>query len=193
MSELLRSHILKRVDLTEEEVTRVLAFFTPKKLRKKQFILQEGEVCRQIAFVVRGCLRLYSIDDKGEEHVVQFAIEDWWISDLQSFLTGEISGYYIDALEDTDLLLIERTARDEMLDEVPKLERFFRLLIEKGYVATQQRVACTLSSSAEERYLKFLKTFPSLAQHVPQNQIASYLGIAPESLSRIRKHLSEKA
>jgi CRP-like cAMP-binding protein len=193
MFDLLRAHILSRVDLTEEELARMTTFFTPKKLRRKHFLLQEGEVCRYIAFVVNGCLRSYSIDDKGEEHVIQFAIEDWWIGDLQSYLSGEPSMYNIDALEDSEVLLLDKTTRDTMLTALPKLERFFRLLLERSYVAAQQRLACTLSVSAEDRYLAFLKTFSALVQHVPQNQIASYLGIAPESLSRIRKHLSEKA
>jgi CRP-like cAMP-binding protein len=193
MFDLLRAHILTRVVLTEEELGRMTTFFTPKKLRKKHFLLQEGDVCRYIAFVVKGCLRSYSVDEKGEEHVIQFAIGDWWIGDLQSYLSGEPSLYNIDALEETEVLLLDKSARDNMLTALPKLERFFRLLMERSYVATQQRLACTLSVSAEERYLAFLKTFPALAQHVPQNQIASYLGIAPESLSRIRKHLSDKA
>lgn len=193
MFELLKEHILKRVNLTEEEIARVITFFTPKKLRKKHFLFQEGEVCRSIAFVVRGTLRLYGVDGKGEEHVLQFAVEDWWISDLQSFLSGAPSRYNVDALEDAELLLLEKGARDNLLEAEPKLERFFRLLLERSYIGTQQRLACTLSASAEERYLAFTKTFPLLVQRVPQNQIASYLGIAPESLSRIRKHLSAGA
>lgn len=193
MFDLLRTHILTRVGLTEEELDRMTTFFTPKKLRKKHFLLQEGDVCRYIAFVVKGCLRSYSVDDKGEEHVIQFAIGDWWISDLQSYLSGEPSVYNIDALEESEVLLLDKSARDNMLIALPKLERFWRLLLERSYVAAQQRLACTLSVSAESRYLAFLKEFPALLQHVPQNQIASYLGIAPESLSRIRKHLSDKA
>jgi CRP-like cAMP-binding protein len=193
MFDLLRAHILNRINLTEEELTRMTTFFIPKKLRKKHFLLQQGDVCGYLAFVVNGCLRSYSIDGKGEEHVIQFAISDWWIGDLQSYLSGEPSIYSIDALEDSEVLLLDKTARDNMLIALPKLERFFRLLLERSYVATQQRLACTLSASAEERYLAFLKTFPALVQHIPQNQIASYLGIAPESLSRIRKHLSDKA
>jgi len=193
MFDLLRAHILKRIELSDEELDRMTTFFTPKKLRKKHVLLQEGDVCRYITFVVNGCLRWYSVDDKGEEHVMQFAIADWWISDLQSYLSGEASMSNIDALEDSEVLLLDKTARDNMLTALPKLERFFRLLLERSYVATQHRLACTLSVTAEERYLMFLKTFPALVQHVPQNQIASYLGIAPESLSRIRKHLSDKA
>ncbi len=192
MFELLKTHIQKRVELTDEELDRVTMFFTPKKLRKKQFLLQEGDVCKHITFVVSGCMRYYAVDEKGEEHVMQFAIEDWWISDLQSFLTDQPSRNSIDALDDSELLLLDKAARDKMLVAVPKLEKFFRLLLERNYIATQQRLACTIIASAEDRYLEFMKTFPVLTQRVPQNQIASYLGITPESLSRIRKHLSEQ-
>ncbi|HTK82813.1 MAG TPA: Crp/Fnr family transcriptional regulator [Bacteroidota bacterium] len=193
MYELLRAHILKKIELTESELDRMASYFTPKRVLKKHFLLQEGEVGKYIAFVDRGCLRCYSVDPKGEEHVIQFAIEDWWISDLQSFLTGEWSRYNIDALEDSEVLVIDKISRDSMLVEIPKLERFFRLLLERSYIGTQQRIECTLSASAEDRYQMFLKTFPTLAQRVPQNQIASYLGIAPESLSRIRKHIADTA
>jgi len=192
MFDLLRSHILKRIELTDEEFTRCTTFFIPKKLRKHQFLLHEGEVCRSYAFVVKGCLRSYSVDDKGEEHIVQFAIEDWWISEPYSALTGEPSEYNIDALEDSELLLLERSTEDKLLKEVPKFDRLFRLLLENRFVANQRRINATLSTSAEERYLSFLKTYPAIAQRVPQSQIASYLGITPQSLSRIRKELSDK-
>jgi CRP-like cAMP-binding protein len=192
MFDLLQKHILKRINLTDEEFERCTTFFIPKKLRKHQFLLQEGEVCRSIAFVVKGCLRCYSVDDKGEEHIVQFAIEDWWISDPYSALTGEPSEYNIDALEDSELLLLEKSAEERLLVEIPKFERLFRILLENRFVASQRRINASLSTSAEERYLGFLKTYPAIVRRVSQNQIASYLGITPQSLSRIRKELSEK-
>ncbi len=192
MFDMLRTHIQKRIDLTEKEFTHCTKFFIPKKVRKRQFLLQEGDVCKFIAYVVRGCLRSYSIDDRGEEHVVQFAIEDWWISDMNSFLTGEASVYNIDALEDSEVLLLDRQSREALLSDVPEFERFFRLLMEANYIASHKRINDSLSASAEERYVSFLKTYPVFAQRVSQNQIASYLGITPESLSRIRKQLVEK-
>ncbi len=187
---LLRQQIRKRVDLSDEELERCKRFFSARKLRKRQFLLQEGEVDRAIAYVVRGCLRIYTVDAKGEEHLIQFAIEDWWASDLQSFLTGEPGTYNIEALEETQLLLLDRDAREHLLEMVPKMERFFRLLIEANHVATNRRIACALSATAEERYLDFLKTYPALVQRIPQKYIASYLGITPQSLSRIRKDLA---
>lgn len=192
MFDLLKKHINNRVPLTDEEFNICLKFFNSKKLKKHQFLLNEGEICRYIGFVNSGCLRQYSIDNQGAEHIIQFAIEDWWISDLHSFLSGFPATYNIDALQDSEVLLLDKSARDELLNACPKMERFFRLLIESNHVATNQRISDSLSASAEERYLKFIKTYPQLFEQVTQNQIASYLGITPQSLSRIRKELTQK-
>lgn len=192
MFSLLRTHIEKRIDLTDEEFEIISKFFIPKKIRKNQFLLNEGEICRHIGFVNFGCLREYTIDNKGTEHIIQFAIEDWWVSDLNSFLSGLPAKYNIDALQDSEVLLLEKSARDELLDKCPKMEKFFRLLLEANHIATHRRVIGALSTSAEERYLKFIKTYPKLFEQIPQNQIASYLGITPQSLSRIRKELAQK-
>ncbi|HCV43156.1 MAG TPA: cyclic nucleotide-binding protein, partial [Bacteroidetes bacterium] len=127
-----------------------------------------------------------------QEHVIQFAIKDWWISDLNSFLSGSTSTHNIDAVQDSAVLILERGARDHLLEAVPKMERFFRLLLEANYVATHKRINDSLSASAEERYLAFIQTYPALVEQVPQSQIASYLGITPQSLSRIRKELFRK-
>src|SRR5690554_3699756 len=189
MFSLLRTHIEKRVHLTDEEFELCTKFFITKNLKRHQFLLQEGEVCRYIGYVNSGVL---TIDNKGAEHVIQFAIEDWWVSDLNSFLSGLPATYNIDALQDSELLLLEKNAREELLNVCPKMERFFRLLLEANQVAVRQRISDSLSASAEERYLKFIKTYPKLFEQVPQNQIASYLGITPQSLSRIRKELSRK-
>jgi CRP-like cAMP-binding protein len=188
----LRDHIMKRIDLTADEFTRCTPFFSSKKIRRNQFLLQEGEVCRNVSFVVHGCLRSYSVDEKGEEHIVQFAVEDWWVSDLRSYLSGEPSLTSIDAIEDSDLLLLEKASREKLFLAVPKMERFFRILLERQFVASNKRIVDSLSASARERYLSFLDSFPSMAQRVPQGQIASYLGITPQSLSRIRREISKK-
>jgi len=192
MFDLLRQHIENRTHLTEDEFDIVKNYFVPRKLRKKQFLLNEGEVCRYIGFVNSGCMREYTIDSRGNEHIIQFAIEDWWVSDLNSFLSGEPAEYNIDALQDSEILLLEKSARDKLLDECPKMERFFRILIESNHVANHRRITDSLSTSAEEKYLKFIKTYPKLFELVSQNQIASYLGITPQSLSRIRKELSQQ-
>jgi len=192
MFDLLQKHIKRKVTLTDEEFITCTKFFNQKTIRKHQFLLNEGDVCKHIVFVNSGCLREYKIDNKGAEHIIQFAIADWWVSDLNSFLSGLPATYNIDALQDSEVLLLEKSSREELLSTCPKMERFFRMLLESNYVATHQRVAGSLSESAEERYLTFIKTYPKLIEQVPQNQIASYLGITPQSLSRIRKELTSK-
>jgi CRP-like cAMP-binding protein len=192
MYSLLHTHIERRIHLSQKERALLDQCFTPKKIRKHKFLLQEGDVCRHIAFVNSGCLRAYTVDHRGEEHIIQFAIEDWWISDLNSFLTGSAATYNIDAVQDSEVLLLERASRKTLLESVPKMERFFRLLQEANYVSSHQRINDSLSASAEERYLAFIKTYPLLVEQIPQSQIASYLGITPQSLSRIRKELSHK-
>jgi len=190
MFSLLRTHIEKRIQLTDEEFNICSRFFIPKTIKKHRFLLNEGDVCKYLGFVNSGCLREYTIDNKGIEHIIQFAIEDWWVSDLNSFLSGLPATHNIDALQDSEVLLLEKSAREELLNASPKMDRFFRILLESNYIATRQRVADSLSESAEERYLKFIKTYPKLFEQIPQNQIASYLGITPQSLSRIRKELT---
>ena len=192
MFELLKKHLNSRVPLTDEEFNICTKFFISKKLKKHQFLLNEGDVCRYIGFVNSGYLREYSIDNKGTEHIIQFAIQDWWVSDLHSFLSGLPATYNIDALQDSEVFLLEKFERDELLNVCPKMEKFFRLLLESNYVASHQRIVDSLGASAEERYLNFINTYPKLFEQIPQNQIASYLGITPQSLSRIRKELSQK-
>ncbi len=191
MYDLLRAHILKRVELSDEDIGIATAFFIPKKIRHGQFLLHAGDRCKYLAFVGKGCLRQYYIDARGQEHVVQFAIEDWWISDMQSTLSGCPATYNIDALEDSELLLFERSRLDELCAKVPVFERFFRLLLEGAFVAKERRIAAAISLSAEQQYLGMIETYPKIVQRVPQHQIASYLGITPQSLSRIRKELSD--
>ncbi len=188
----LRAHIEKRVHLTDEEFNVCTKYFIPKKLKKHQFLLNEGVICKHIGFVNSGCLREYTIDSKGDEHIIQFAIEDWWVSDLNSFLSGLPATYNIDALQNSEVLLLEKSARDEMLENCPKMEKLFRLLVEANQVANYKRISDALSTTAEERYLKFINTYPRIFEQVPQSQIASYLGITPQSLSRIRKELIQK-
>lgn len=192
MYDLLRIHLNKRIKLTAEEFDRCTQFFVPRAVRKRQALLQNGEVCRYLAFVNNGCLREYTLDHKGDEHLLQFAVEDWWISDLNSFLSGTPSTHNIDALQDSEVLLLEKSAREALFTAVPPMERFFRLLLESNYIATHKRINDALSASAEERYLAFVETYPRLFEQVPQNQIASYIGITPQSLSRIRKELAAK-
>jgi CRP-like cAMP-binding protein len=192
MFEKLHKHILSKVELTDDEFKLAANFFIPKKIRKKQFLLQEGDICKYLAFVSKGCLRSYTVDSKGEEHIVQFAIEDWWITDQKSFLSNQPSTFSIDALEDSELLLIDKTSQDKLCCTVPQFEHYFRILLERNTSAASRRITELISATAEDRYLNFVNTYPKIIQRVPQSQVASYLGITPQSLSRIRKELSER-
>ena len=190
MFELLFRKFDEKVLLTEDEKALCKTFFLPKKLRKRQYLLQEGDVCKYIAFVEKGMLRSYSVDDKGVEHIIQFAFEGWWISDQYSFLTAEASAYNIDALEDCELLLLSRTAEEQLLERIPKMERYFRILLQNNLIATQRRLASSLSHTAEEKYNELIQSCPTIPQRVPQHMMASYLGITPETLSRIRRKVA---
>ena len=192
MFEVLLQKFDEKIQLTEEEKELCKSFFLPKKLRKRQYILQEGDVCKYVAFVEKGMLRSYTIDDKGNDHIMQFAFEGWWIADQYSFLTGEPAVYTIDALEDCELLLLSKQAEDELLKKIPAFEKYFRLLLQNSLIATQRRLISSLSQTAEERYQQLIHVCPTIPQRVPQHMMASFLGITPETLSRIRKQITLK-
>ncbi|MCP2045320.1 Crp/Fnr family transcriptional regulator [Pontibacter sp. HSC-36F09] len=185
-------HLNSKVQLTEEEEAHIKTYLTLKKLRKKQYLLQEGDVCKVIAFVEKGALRAYSVDENSNEHIIQFGLEGWTISDLYSFLTGEPATYNIDALEDSELVIISKSAHEELLQTMPKYETFTRLNITGAYLAMQRRLTSIISASVEERYQEFIALYPHIVQRVPQHMIASYMGLTPETLSRIRKRISSK-
>lgn len=176
--------------LTPEEKKIVESYLTPKKLRKKQYLLQEGDVCKVIAFIEKGALRSYLIDDKGVERIVQFALEEWTIADLYSFLTGEPATYNIEALENSELVLVSKQAHTELLNILPKYERYIRLQITDAYIALQKRITSVISLELEERYTYFSTLYPNIVQRVPQHMIASYMGLTPETLSRVRRRIS---
>ena len=193
MFELLFQKFDEKIELTAEEKELSRKFFTPKKLRKRQYLLQEGDVCKYVAFVEKGLLRSYTVNDRGQEHITQFAFEGWWISDQFSFLTGEPSTYNIDALEDCELLLLSKQSEDEMLETIPKFERYFRVLLQNSLIATQKRLVSSLSQTAEERYNELISVCPETLPHrIPQHMLASFLGITPETFSRIRRQLTLK-
>ncbi|SHN60758.1 cAMP-binding domain of CRP or a regulatory subunit of cAMP-dependent protein kinases [Flavobacterium fryxellicola] len=168
-------------------------FFIPKKLRKKQTLLLEGDICIYNAFIEKGILRSFYIDEKGNEHLVQFAIEGWWITDLSSFLTNSHSIYTIEALEDSELLLLTTAAREALMDQIPMFERYQRLLLQNAYIANQARINSALTETAEEKYINLGNAYPGIVKRVPQHMIASYLGLTPETLSRVRKQISIKS
>jgi CRP-like cAMP-binding protein len=193
MFRLLREHIAKHVTLTEKEYAQCASFFIPKVVRKGQFLLQEKEICRYLTFVTTGMLRSFAIDEKGEEHIVEFAFEGWWISDMYSFLTGQPSAYFIDALENTEALLIDLQSYENLCSTIPGLERYFRILLQNNYIASHRRILASISLSAEDQYKQLLAICPTIGQRIAQRHIASYLGITPEALSRIRNRLSRNS
>lgn len=180
------------ISLSPEEQELIKSYLIPKKLRKKQYLLQEDDACKHIAFVEKGALRAYTVSDKGTEHIIQFALEGWTISDLYSFLTGEPATYNIDALEDAELILISKNAHEELLQKVPRYETYTRLQITGAYIAMQRRLTSIISLTLEERYTYFTSLYPDILQRVPQHMIASYMGLTPETLSRVRKRLLKK-
>ena len=192
MINVLFSHIEEKVSLSDEDKVLIAGFFSPKKLRKRQYLLQEGEICKNLVFVAKGLLRTYNIDEKGSEHMSIFGWEGWWLSDFNSFLTGQPAVFNIDAIEDSELLMLSRKDYEALTLAVPVMDRYFRILYQNSLVTKERRLMSTITHNAEERYLQLLESSPQLTERIPQNLIASYLGIAPETLSRIKKNLLSK-
>ncbi|MES2386660.1 MAG: Crp/Fnr family transcriptional regulator [Bacteroidota bacterium] len=182
----------KLIPLDKEEKALVAEKFQPRLYRKRQYALQEGDICTNLQFVVRGCLRMYKVDDKGTIHIIQFAADNWWISNIGSFYSGMPSEMNIDALEDTMVLQISLTNLTTLYTRAPKFDRIFRVLIENSFVALQKRLLQNVSSTAEERYESFLVSYPHLVNRLPQTQIAAFLGITPEFVSRLRNRRSKQ-
>ena len=189
----LLNYFTRLIPLNKEEKELVTQKFRPRLYRKKQYVLQEGNVCTQFNFVVRGCLRTYKIDEKGNIHILQFAAENNWINDLGSFHRVKPSALNIDALEDTVVLQISHEDLISLYKEAPKFDRIFRVLIENGFIHLQERLLQNISSTAEERYQSFLELYPHLINRLSQVQIAAFLGITPEFLSRLRNIKSKTA
>jgi len=185
MHQLLINNFCRYISLTDEEKAKIPGFFRHKKLRKRQYLLEEGAICNADHFVIKGCLRQYEVDNEGRENVMQFALEDWWIADLYSMLTHTPSLYNIDALEDTEVLVLEYDRQQQLFSEIPAMNIYWRMIMQKAFVTLQRRVLF-LQKPLEERYQDFLAQYAYFEQRIPQHQIASYLGITRESLSRIR-------
>jgi len=193
-TEPLLNYFNRTIPLNAEETQLVTELFKSRLYRKRQFVLQENDVCNQFNFVVRGCLRMYKIDEKGNTHILQFASENWWMIDIGSFHQKKPSELCIDALEDTMVLQISYENLIKLYTSAPKFDRIFRVLIENSFVTLQNRLLQNISSTAEERYLSFLESYSHLSNRLPQTQIASFLGITPEFLSKLKaKLLKEKS
>ncbi|MFD2903886.1 Crp/Fnr family transcriptional regulator [Sphingobacterium anhuiense] len=190
MLEVLFSHIEKKVTLSRGDKEAIASFFTFKKIRKKQYILEEGAICTHLSFVKKGLIKSYRLDEKGNEHISLFGWEGWWVSDFKSFINQQPAILYIDAIEDTELLLLSRADYEQLMEEVPVMERYFRMLYQNSLVTKDERLISSNSYTAEEKFQRMLQANPEIMQRVPQHLVASYLGLAPETLSRIRKKIA---
>ena len=182
----------EKVPLTGEEEAFIKQYLTPKKLRKKQYILQKGDICKHICMVEKGAMKAYLLDETGNEHITAFAIEGWTISDLSSFMKQEHATLNIDAIEDCELVLISKAAHDELLLKMPKYESYTRILITDAYIALQQHTTHIIHLPVEERYTAFTQMCQSIFQRVPQHMIASFMGLSPETLSRVRSRIATR-
>jgi CRP-like cAMP-binding protein len=180
------------MEVSDQEFEMIQVAFKPKKLRKRQYLLQKGDVCKYLSFVCKGAMRQYSVDDKGVEHIVRFGIERWWMADYESFTTNTPCNYDIDTIEDTELLQISSEHLDELKSKVPAVDAMISKMNQRSYVSHQKRIHSSISQTAEERFTDLMNTYPEFLQRFPQNMIASYLGISPETLSRIRKQMTLK-
>lgn len=192
MYDLIFKNIARFIQLTPEETERFTSILKPRTLRKRQYLVQAGDVFRYECFVNKGSLRTYHVDNNGQEHIIMFAFEDWWTGDMYSFLSGQPALYNVEAMEDCELLTIEKSQLEQLYIDIPKFDRFFRILLQNAYISMQRRLSENMSLSAEERYLNFINRYPQFEQRLPLKQIASYLGITPESLSRIRRQMAGK-
>ncbi|MTH29627.1 cyclic nucleotide-binding domain-containing protein [Myroides pelagicus] len=177
----------KGVVLSEDEKALVLTSFETVYLKKREYLLEEGEVCDFEVFVVSGCCKAYFIDDRGQDHIIYFAVEDWWLADLESYHLGTPTRYYIQALEDSEILRIPKIVKEPLYEKIPALERIYRLTLQQECVALQRRINNKLSMDAAMEYDDFCNRYPSLVQRLTNIQIASYLGISQEFLSKIRR------
>ena len=192
MYDLIRKNLEAQVDISDEEFEIFCSVLRPQTLKKKKDLLRYGEVCRFSTFINKGCLRSYSVDNKGNEHVIQIALESYWIADLYSVLTEKPSQLFIEALEDSELLLLYQEDLEVLYKKIPIVERYFRKMFSMAYVATLEWLNHSLSEPADVRYTNLTKKHPDLIHRVPLLHIASFLGITPERLSGIRKQQTQK-
>jgi CRP-like cAMP-binding protein len=179
----------KHLPLNDDEKFIVEEVFKERSVRRKQFILQEGDICNKNTFIVEGCFRTYMVDDKGKDHNLQFAVENWWVGDIGSFHSGTPSKLYIEAVEHSIILQIKKEDQLRLYVDYPKFNRIFRVLAENAIVSMQNRILQNISSTAEERYLDFVERYPGFLNRISNVQIASYLGVTPEFLSAVRKKI----
>jgi CRP-like cAMP-binding protein len=186
------NYLSEVLEIPKDAVLAYSNHFKTKKIAKNEFLLREGEICNQTLFVEKGLLRMFSIDKNGKEHIIQFAPEKWLISDRSSLYFGERSKYYIEAIEESEVLFLKNDFFTNVIEKLPNIAENNDLLLQKHIRNLQNRVNSLLAETAEERYMNFVKMYPDILLRVPQWMVASYLGITPESLSRVRKELARK-
>lgn len=185
----LLDYINKYIDLTAEEEAFLLSKVSVRRYLKDQYIVQQGDISKNVGFIISGCTKIFYADPKGQEHIVMFSIEDWWISDLGSFITQTPSDFNVQCIENTEVIQFTYDNLEDLYVKIPKLERLFRKIVERAYVASQKRIIRNFSLTAKERYLVFKEAYPKIDQRVPQYMVASYLGITKEFLSKIKSQL----
>ncbi|WP_430614203.1 Crp/Fnr family transcriptional regulator [Flavobacterium sp. JP2137] len=190
--DLLLKSIAKHVVLTEEEQAFLCSKVSQKTYKAKALLLEENEICHHSFFVIEGILQSYNIDEQGVKHTLSLATTGWWIADMYSFLSGKPGQLYIEAIENTTVLCLHKDDQQLLFDRIPKIDRYFRILIENSLIANQQRIIDNLSLTAEERYERFCAKHPTIKDKVPQIHIASYLGVTPEFFSRMKRKLLTK-
>ena len=192
MFESIDQFVAKHIVLTEEEITFFHSLLKFRKVKKKSFLLQEGEVCDFEAFIVKGCTRTYYIDKEGYETILLFGVEGWWVSDIGSFSEQKPSMQFIETVEDCELLIIDYRSKSLLFEKIPAFERVFRLLVQRSLSVLQQRFYASVSQTAEERYRDFIERYPDVVQRIPQHQIARYIGVSPEFLSKVKSSMYRK-
>lgn len=178
-----------RISLSEDEIELIKNSYELKFLNKKEFLFSQGEICKTEAFVIDGSAKVFYSDEKGNDHILYFAFKDWWMGDIASFNYGELAIMSAQALEDLTVLVIDPERKEELFRQIPQMERMFRIITQRTLVVLQKRFFLAMSGSAKDRYIQLIQRHPKIEQLVPQYQIASYLGILPESLSRMKKQL----
>lgn len=185
----LLKYISNYIDLTDSEIAFLESKISVRSYLKGQYIVQQGDICNYECFVLKGCTKTFYVDKEGQEHILMFSIEDWWTSDMGSFITQTPADFNVQCLENSELVMFSYDIIEDLYREIPKLERFFRQIIEKAFVASQKRIVRNFSLSAKEQYLYFRDQYPLIEQRIPQYMIASYLGITKEFLSKIKSQL----
>ncbi|GAB4165463.1 MAG: Crp/Fnr family transcriptional regulator [Winogradskyella sp.] len=183
--QLIIDNITRFIDLTELETQKYISLLSKVKVKKKDFLMQAGDITTYEYFITKGCLKVYTLDENGAPHISMFAVEDYWTGDMASFMTKTPSRYFIKATEDSELLGISRTNYDLLFQEIPKFERFYRILYQKSLISYIRRSNHGISLSAEERYIEFKKKYPNIVNRITQKDLAAYIGITPEFMSKI--------